>query len=101
MTDFITLARRAVNCRKHWRWIEGMAIVESHMPLDKRLPDLTHPATLGCLLAIVRQAYGEPRMALVPMSDGKWAAQSPLHIGPQFTRDTEAEALVAALEAAN
>jgi hypothetical protein len=35
-------------------------------------PDLADPATIGCLLALVRAAYDDP--TLVPHSDGKlWA----------------------------
>lgn len=48
-----------------------------------RLPDLTDPATLGCLLHLVREAWrGSPRWLSIP-----W--------------DGEAETLVAALEAAD
>lgn len=73
------------------------------------LPDLTDPATLGCLLYLVREAWGDP---------GFYAAQSSMKIKDTdiFGWDTfgylhgrsckgmlyrsEAEALVAALEAA-
>ena len=76
------LARRAVACRG-WRWLAGMiddeygyrmlsdgvwcipALCEvtfnpddSWQPvLGDLLPDLSDPATLGCLLALVREAY--------------------------------------------
>lgn len=73
------------------------------------LPDLNDPATLGCLLYLVREAWGDP---------GFYAAQSSMKIKDTdiFGWDTfgylhgrsckgmlyrsEAEALVAALEAA-
>jgi hypothetical protein len=63
------------------------------------LPDLTDPATLGCLLALVREAY-RLRLWLASSRDGdRWyvdAASGTLAHGK-----TEGEALVTALEAAN
>lgn len=65
-------------------------------------PDLSDPATLGCLLHLVREAYGD--RSLQANDAGEYDM---LHwhvfIGPTFActgHDTEAEALVAALEAA-
>ena len=70
------------------------------------LPDLTDPATLGCLLALVREVWKDPTAstAATREADGKrgwvmdcWDPKSPLNgIGPF---QSEAEALVAALEA--
>jgi hypothetical protein len=81
----IALARRVVAC-KGWRWMSGM--LTGHGRLFERrgllilqngapwvcvpdgqsawfepvaaLPDLTDPATLGCLLALVRKAWRCP-----------------------------------------
>jgi len=64
------LARRAVACNG-WRWVPGMLStmgrvvrVGAHGPIfwgerypRALAPDLTDPATLGCLLALVREAY--------------------------------------------
>jgi len=73
------------------------------------LPDLDDPATLGCLLALVRAAW-EPRrgsdsIASTIQVGKKWGVGArggsetlALIVLPTF--DTEAEALVAALEAA-
>ena len=84
MTDKqIALARRAVAC-KGWRWISGMATAEGHRVVlvddgvlwmvyadegkckpgcvEDFVPDLTDPATLGCLLALVREALNSPRV---------------------------------------
>ena len=127
MTDEqIALARRAVACRG-WRWMPGMLTGDGFRCVwsdeisrewasptwcengmswkntrtgSKDLPDLTDPATLGCLLALVRVAYGDHRLACVPWRlnwavDRVWMRNGHLSEGA-----TEAEALVAALEAA-
>jgi hypothetical protein len=62
-------------------------------------PDLTDPATLGCLLALVREAWGEPLARVEGYPDG-WRVYVPrvsrlVGLGP-----SEGAALVAALEAA-
>lgn len=70
------------------------------------LPDLTAPATLGCLLHLVREAWEAPDASL-DYSDGRWSLRiwnsdnfaSDFPLGECF--DIEAEALVAALEAAD
>ena len=129
------LGKRAVAC-KHWRWMPGMLALDScdeeyparvidgccsvvytgnvgaiHEGVVSRsdVPDLTDPATLGCLLALVREAW-EPRRGDDPILcthqtlDGKWGVGS--WVSAVFaavnlpTYPTEAEALVAALEAA-
>jgi len=121
------LTRRAVACRG-WRWMQGMLIADNgagvrflweddrylhgmaaeasglwmRMNKDReRLPDLTDPATLGCLLALVREAWSQPS-ATTLAHHGRWYvvhadvdASSWLAAWP-----TEAEALIAALEAA-
>jgi hypothetical protein len=119
--EMLDLARRAVAC-KGWRWMPGMLAVEQAVPgmaLSARpvrvddywhevgvwLPDLTDPATVGCLLALVREAWGQEDMGAVRIfRDGlrKWCvehdeddAQAGAFYGP-----TEADALVEALEAA-
>ena len=129
MTEAQTaLARRAVAC-EGWRWMPGMrtlgnmrvihdpyrwpdrpcAIREGTWvdtavprPLGDDLPDLTDPATVGCLLALVREAWSEPRTAVVPLSGDRWGVAIPnvLRQSPTHKGATEAEALVAALESA-
>lgn len=121
------LARRAVACR-HWRWMAGMllqdgrrvvshtrdgheilyrrhdgsTIVGCYGPLAEGncLPDLTDPATLGCLMALVREAWQDSDLVVERTPD--WAAcRWRIDRGMQgFYGNTEAEALVAALEAA-
>jgi hypothetical protein len=62
------------------------------------VPDLSDAATVGALLALVREAWGDPWIRVEPMSR-EWrtlhSRPAPFSAGP-----TEAAALVAALEAA-
>ena len=121
------LASRAVAC-KGWRWMPGMLpldgtgfshrilrVREDGMPIDGHgalpdaVPDLSDPATLGCLLALVREAWephrGSDYIASTMHTGSGWG------VGARYgseglaaivlpTYETEAEALVAALEAA-
>ena len=67
------------------------------------LPDLTDPATLGCVLAMVRQAHADPGIGVVQsqsLFDGDltpWLLATGSHV---FDAATEAECLVNALAAA-
>lgn len=129
--DQFDLARRAVAC-KNWRWMPGMLTTYGlraehngdgmvaiwhdrkrnewgEESLTGRLPDLTDPATLGCLLALVREAWGghdvwiEPRFALSWRRVVSWnvvAAIAEEGLMTLSAGPTQAAALVAALEAA-
>lgn len=123
------LAGRAVAC-KRWQWMPGMRS-EKGLRIVRRdddgyvigyydnqwymsecvpgsLPDLSDPATLGCLLALVREAWGPEATVSVNIS-GFWAvggariqkgksAGHTINLG--ISKATELEALVAALEVA-
>lgn len=116
------LARRAVACRG-WRWMPGMRyrlsprhpwcryepVTESPPSARSALavPDLSDPATLGCMLARVREAWGAPYAQASPRLTGNptratgWVAYlNDDEADRRFRGETEAEALVAALEAA-
>ena len=126
-TDMIALGRRAAACRE-WRWMSGMLmILDPSLPWDQRrvmrysedvraalgddrlsprawadgtapVPDLHDPATLGCILALVRRVYAHEGDAYTYPASGGW------HVIVRgrvvATGDIEAEALVAALEGA-
>ena len=65
---------------------------------DGWVPDLEHPATLGCLLALVRETHGAVFAWLV---EGSWYVRSADRMDADISEaDTEAGALVAALEGA-
>ena len=113
-TATASLSQRAVAC-KHWRVLPGMRVLLEFTagvfvwvrPRDQAevddlgaitRMDLDDPATIGCLLALVRLAWGGRRVWVMQIG-GHWRVGDSLGwVGP--TCDTEAEALVAALEAA-
>lgn len=129
------LGKRAVAC-KGWRWMPGMLAMSwsddlgtvrvyhpqtaSRSPLvihyggnrwdmsmhGPYLPDLRDPCTLGGLLALVREAWGDPTIHLTCV-DSLEAGQYDLGVrsvadkwSSDLLSDSEAEALVAALEEA-
>jgi len=113
-SDKIALAKRALAC-KGWRWMPGMRVVrdDGHSYVlvcevsagkvnPDWLPDLTDPATLGCLLALVREAWGMPTGITVTYSsdEGLWGVSwsGATHGGWCGRGRTEAEALINALE---
>ena len=122
MTDEQTvLSRRAVACPK-WRLVPGMLTHEgrrvmqvwpddlgihwSHL-LDNRvvrdadaLPDLTDAATVGCLLALVRAAWGDPFLCPAADRETGWWLDGYAAVDYLQSYRSEAEALVAALEGA-
>lgn len=51
------LAIRAVRCRA-WCWMDGMVADRDLTNYAIRLPDLSHPATVECLRALVQRATG-------------------------------------------
>jgi hypothetical protein len=119
----IAIGRRAVAC-KDWRWMSGMATAEGHRVVlvdddvlwmvyneegkckpgcvEDFVPDLSDPATMGGLLALVREAWGDDEAYANPWhdEDGGWT----VCVGEEDRSvnvsegDTEAEALVFALE---
>ena len=120
MSDqMIELARRAVAC-PGWRWMAGMLLDCGERvpgedspyewePEDEDFPDLTDPATLGCLLHLVRKAWSDPGITTKGhyiTGQYLWGIEGGHAHGAGFKRVanadwfSEAAALVAALEAA-
>ena len=124
--NYIGLGKRAVAC-KSWRWMPGMLTtcdlrvvdggdeyVVGHRSGPTKdgggwydgeaaglLPDLTDPATLGCLLALVREARGEPTYlpTCLDVHDEAWVISPPIP-WRQTRYESYASVLVTALEAA-
>lgn len=124
MTDEqIALARRAVAC-EGWRWMPGMttsnggrvfAVDEDgscrldfgaeEVPfwctpetMRKMTPDLTDAATLGCVLALVREAWVENVVTRIGTS--WWEIEAESFLADDTHTASFTEALVSALEAA-
>jgi hypothetical protein len=128
-SDKIELAERLMSSGR-WQWMPGMRTISGRRlavvfgesrtaavlcdlrddansdteELQGELPDLTDPATLGCLLALVREAWGDSEMHMTLGAKG-WVwltGESRVYdvVMPINAGATEAEALVAAMEAA-
>lgn len=120
--EMTELARRAV-AAQGWRWMEGMRVIrgpgdqlqeelritlvkdfvelhggmyalEFHQMAEQCLPDLNDPATVGCLLELVREAW-ERILHTTRDQHGWWVED----IAKPTAQPTESHALVAALEA--
>jgi hypothetical protein len=70
--------------------------------MGRCLPDLSDPAGLGCLLALVREAWGDHVWlpTCLDAEDEAWVVDSPSR-NRQTRHESYAAALVAALEAAD
>lgn len=125
--DPMVLARRAVES-EHFRWMAGMLIMDngagvrfcwedndylhgcaeegkSWMRLSKkkeRLPDVRDPATMGCLLALAREAWKTPVLQVSPsLPDGKvWSCYVNDDEDHLYRMPTEVAAIIAALDRA-
>jgi hypothetical protein len=118
------LSRRAVAC-KGWRWMPrmvdttGRTFVEyadcgeavwlcaaddgcEWMPVEGRLPNLTDPATIGCVLALVCDAWGDEYIYCASSPNIHRQRWYRVVMGDDIIGSgrTERAALVAALEAA-
>ena len=111
------LAKIAIDC-KHWRWMPGMLqVVTPYEPsrsarvvspvligISGTLPDLTDPATLGCLLSLVRESWAPARVVVYHQhGQPSWEINVELPDGSMpcvESAASEGAVLVAALEAA-
>ena len=81
-----------------WLWVAEDGC--ERLPVAGRLPDLADPATRGCLLALVREAWGDPMPMVDTLGAGPYWSVWSGHVCRARGCATEAEALVVALEAA-
>ena len=126
MTDYTDLARRAVAC-KHWRWTRGMVAVtasgahflrgtdtwewDDHGALPggppqseiaallagELLPDINDPATIGCLLTLVQEAWGDRLESISILPQGHYV----VYLRDRGHISGGIDALVVALETCN
>ena len=90
------------------RWVPGMFASDTGLRFDEltldsdwegKIADLSDPASRGCLLALVREAWGDPLAHVAPVAVG-WRVWLEVDLEVFFDGDTEASALVTALKAA-
>jgi hypothetical protein len=118
----LEIARGFVECGR-WRWMPGMLDTDGGRIVDPErlmtaqkqsasspvwllcgplaLPDITDPATLGCIVQVVRDARGQPCWLptyLDPI-DEAWVIEPPSH-RRQTRYESYAAVLLAALQAA-
>ena len=77
-----SFARRALAC-PGWEWMPGMLALSTKRAiwirvvdpptekLDDCFPDLSDPATIGCLLTLVREAWNDPTLGLFAARGGR------------------------------
>jgi hypothetical protein len=113
VTNLEALGKRLVAC-KHFRAMRGMRDLQGRTWDEALLwrwsnevdvPDLSDAATLGCVLALVREGYGDEGLGVVRQNVGSARGGARWFLigeggeqGGYYA--TESEALVAALEAA-
>jgi hypothetical protein len=111
--EFVTLGKRAIASR-NWRWMPGMLAIPSdgmvsvlmrltdkrEWPHDigLRVPDLTDPATLGCLIALVREAWSNK--VVISIGNGWFQIETDVRDWDNDNTSSLLMALVSALEAA-
>lgn len=76
--------------------VEGGSVVS--VALRRMTPDLTDPATLGCVMALVREAYANA--VVITQGNGWWSVETDHYFWDQDNTTSFREALVKALEAA-
>lgn len=103
-TEAEALGKRLVACR-HFRPLRGMLDLQGRTWDTSLLwrwnsacdvPDLRDPATLGCVMALVREAHG--RRCYTQACGGYWTVQNADSEQAWGDFTSEAEALVAALK---
>ena len=114
-TEQQSLGKRAIMCAC-FRWHQGMlryytadGFLErcsgsDNLRISGQIPDCTDAATIGCLLALLREVTGMPHLIVTPshISPEGTAVMWQVHNGKQVVfGQTEAEAIIATLELAD
>lgn len=101
--QFVRLGERAV-AWSYWRWMAGTLILRGDRITERTLgvvpgslPDFTDPASLGCLVYLVREAWRKPTLHAYMVGSEGWCVSTPK--GPKFG-PTEVAAWLAAGEVA-
>jgi len=112
------LAKRLHAIQDKWRWMPGMLVEQTGgrvLTVDKdgtgryedvvrvpksvtyrfRTPELTDPATKGCLIHQIRKVTGQENWIPMRKNNGWWVIPD----YPNDDHDTEEEAILVALEA--
>jgi len=99
----VELCKRALAC-KHWRWIIGCVnevgecYAGDHLFYLGTYPDIFQPATLGCLVVLVQEAYGDK--VVISQGNGWWSVETDHYRWDDDNTTSFQEALVKTLEAA-
>lgn len=119
-TSFEILSKRALACRG-WKWLPGMSVVcppkhygstgffvrvdrDEWIASDTDMPNFYDGCTLGGMLSLVRQAWqdGIAHVSPVTTTGTTWCVTVKIPTGHKwFYGNTEAEALICALEGAD
>jgi len=114
-TEQQSLGKRAIMCAC-FRWHQGMLRYytadgfyercsgSDNLRISGQIPDCTDAATVGCLLALLREVTGMPHLIVTPshISPEGTAVMWQVHNGKQVVfGQTEAEAIIATLELAD
>lgn len=103
-TKMYDLAIRASRCSRQWYWIDSMKAEKSITSFDIRLPDFTDEGTVKGLLEVVRAAWRNPLISVHEEATGDGTTFFRVAVnydGLAFRADSDVEALVLALEAAD
>lgn len=94
-----------------WRWIGGVAVQQDgpridrcRPPAEQLAPDDSDPATVGCLLALVREAWCDPLASVIARNANDWEVRGRTERGAwplAASGASEWDALRAALWAAS
>ena len=87
---------------------EGGGIITTGCIREGSLPDLTDPATMGCIMSLVREAWGEPGLSCIGWRTDEGASSFMMMGGDNYKmksvimgqteHSTRAEAVIVALE---